>query len=167
MQYSLGVCCECVVYLVRLMITAKYQNTCCRTALLLSCMVVSEAEGTPTKLANATAVSENCYQSEWTHVTEWSSAYWGTADSRKPRGNAVMRRLVCSVAWKLSFSALPQVALPFPQFALLHSVTCAQLRLITILRICGCVAVVGFLGVPSAWEFVHWLNKTTYESAGC
>jgi hypothetical protein len=29
-------------------------------------------------------------------------------------------------------------ALPFPQFALLHSVTCVQLRLITILGNCGC-----------------------------
>jgi hypothetical protein len=30
-----------------------------------------------------------------------------------------------------------------------HSVTCVQLRLITILRNCGCVAVVSFLRVPS------------------
>jgi hypothetical protein len=35
------------------------------------------------------------------------------------------------------------------QYALLHSVTCVQLRLITILRNCGCVAVASFLGVPS------------------
>jgi hypothetical protein len=37
-----------------------------------------------------------------------------------------------------------------PQFSLLHSVTCVQLRLITILGNCGCVAVATFLGVPSA-----------------
>jgi hypothetical protein len=34
------------------------------------------------------------------------------------------------------------------QFALLHSVTCVQLRLITILGNRGCVAVASFLGVP-------------------
>jgi hypothetical protein len=43
-------------------------------------------------------------------------------------------------------------ALPFPQYALLHSVTCVQLRLITILGSCGCVAVASFFGVPSAVE---------------
>jgi hypothetical protein len=43
-------------------------------------------------------------------------------------------------------------ALPFPQFALLHLVTCAELRLITILGNCGCVAVASFLGVPSTKE---------------
>jgi hypothetical protein len=36
----------------------------------------------------------------------------------------------------------------FPQYALLHSVTCVQLRLITVLGNCGCVAVARFLGVP-------------------
>jgi hypothetical protein len=49
-----------------------------------------------------------------------------------------VRRLACSVAWRLSFSVFPRVALPFPQFALLHSATCVQLRLITILGNCGC-----------------------------
>jgi hypothetical protein len=39
--------------------------------------------------------------------------------------------------------------LPFAQIALLHSVTCVQLRLITVLGNCGCVAVASFLGVPS------------------
>jgi hypothetical protein len=38
---------------------------------------------------------------------------------------------------------------PFPQFALLHSLTCVQRRLITILGNCDCVAVASFLGVPS------------------
>jgi hypothetical protein len=42
-----------------------------------------------------------------------------------------------------------ETALPFPQFALLHSVTCVQLRLITILGNCGCVTVASFLGVPT------------------
>jgi hypothetical protein len=41
----------------------------------------------------------------------------------------------------------------FPQFALLYSVTCVQMRLITILGNCGCVAVSGFLGVSSSLEF--------------
>jgi hypothetical protein len=44
---------------------------------------------------------------------------------------------------------IEETALPFTQFALLHSVTCAQLRLIRILGNCGCVAVASFLGVPS------------------
>jgi hypothetical protein len=48
----------------------------------------------------------------------------------------------------LSLSVFSRVALPFPQFALMHSVTCVQLRLITILRNCGSVAVASFLGVP-------------------
>jgi hypothetical protein len=56
-----------------------------------------------------------------------------TADTRKSRGNVVVRRLACSVAWKMSFSVFPRVALPFPQISLLHSVTCVQLGLITVL----------------------------------
>jgi hypothetical protein len=40
-------------------------------------------------------------------------------------------------------------ALPFPQYAPLHTVTCVQLGLITILGNRGCVAVASFLGVPS------------------
>jgi hypothetical protein len=45
---------------------------------------------------------------------------------------------------------IEETALPFPQFALLHSaVTCIELRLITVLGNCGCVAVAIFLGVPS------------------
>jgi hypothetical protein len=42
-----------------------------------------------------------------------------------------------------------ETATQFPQFALLHSVTYVQLRLITVLGNCGCVAVASFLGVPS------------------
>jgi hypothetical protein len=42
--------------------------------------------------------------------------------------------------------------LPFPQLALLDSLTCVQLRLITVLGHCGCVAVASFLGVPSPLE---------------
>jgi hypothetical protein len=41
----------------------------------------------------------------------------------------------------------------FLQFALLHSVTCVQLRLITILGNCGCVAVANFLRVPSPLDY--------------
>jgi hypothetical protein len=72
-----------------------------------------------------------------------------TADTRKPGGNAIVRRLACSVVWKLSFSVFMRVALPFPQFALLHSVTCV------LLGNRGCVAVASFLGVPSAQEYWH------------
>jgi hypothetical protein len=51
----------------------------------------------------------------------------------------------------MSFSVFPRVALPFPQFALLHSVTCVQLRLIIVLENRGCVVVASFLDVRSAW----------------
>jgi hypothetical protein len=44
---------------------------------------------------------------------------------------------------------IEETALPFRQFARLHSVTHVQFRLITILGNCGCVAVASFLGVPS------------------
>jgi hypothetical protein len=50
------------------------------------------------------------------------------------------------------FLVCPLVTLPFPQFALLHLLTCLQLRLITILGNRGCVAVASFLGVPSALD---------------
>jgi hypothetical protein len=42
-----------------------------------------------------------------------------------------------------------ETAVQFPQFTLLHSVPCVQLKLITILGTCGCVTVASFLGVPS------------------
>jgi hypothetical protein len=61
-------------------------------------------------------------------------------------GNAFVRRLARSIAWSWA-SVFPRVAFPFSQFALLHSVTCVRLRLITILGNCGCVAVASFLGV--------------------
>jgi hypothetical protein len=48
---------------------------------------------------------------------------------------------------------IEETGLPFPKYALLHSVTCVQLRLIPILGNCGCVAVASFLGVPSALAF--------------
>jgi hypothetical protein len=44
---------------------------------------------------------------------------------------------------------IEETAVSFPQFAQLHSVTCVELRLITILGNRGCVAVASFLGVPS------------------
>jgi hypothetical protein len=43
---------------------------------------------------------------------------------------------------------IEEAALSFSQFALLHSVTCVQLRLIKILGYYGCVAVASVLGVP-------------------
>jgi hypothetical protein len=43
-------------------------------------------------------------------------------------------------------------ALQFPQYAPLHSLPCVQVRLITVLGNCGCVAVASFLGVPSPLE---------------
>jgi hypothetical protein len=46
-------------------------------------------------------------------------------------------------------SLFARVALPFPQLAVLHSVTCVQRRLITILGNRRCVAVASFLDVPS------------------
>jgi hypothetical protein len=46
------------------------------------------------------------------------------------------------------------IALPFPKFALLHSVPHVQLSLITILGNCGCVAITSFLGVPSPWRSI-------------
>jgi hypothetical protein len=94
-------------------------------------------------------------------------ARYRTADTREPRGNTVVRRLACSVAWKFSFWVFPQVALPCPQLALLHSVTCVQLGLITVVGNRGCVAVSSFLGVPSALQccfFVRFqcLHVCTY-----
>jgi hypothetical protein len=77
-----------------------------------------------------------------------NDACYRTADTRKPRDNAIVRRLASSFAWKLSFLVFPRVALPYPQFLLRHSVTCVQIRLIAILGNCGCVAVASFLGVP-------------------
>jgi hypothetical protein len=53
---------------------------------------------------------------------------------------------------EVEFLVFLRIVLPFPQFALLHSVTCVQLRLITILGNCGCVAVASFLDVPSPLE---------------
>jgi hypothetical protein len=64
-----------------------------------------------------------------------------TAYTRKPWGNAIVRRLACSVAWKLSFSVFLRVVLPFPQFVLLHSVTCstqADNNSWKLLLHCGC-----------------------------
>jgi hypothetical protein len=67
-----------------------------------------------------------------------------------------VRRLANPVAWKLNFSVFPPVALQFLQFALLRSVTCVQLRLITILGKCGCVAVASFLGVLEKLEKIQY-----------
>jgi hypothetical protein len=44
---------------------------------------------------------------------------------------------------------IEETATQLLQYALLHSVTCVQLRPIRVLGNCGCVAVASFLGVPS------------------
>jgi hypothetical protein len=52
-------------------------------------------------------------------------------------------------------------ALLLPQYALLRSATCVQLRLITILGNCGCVAVASFLGV--SWPlYIKELSKVPF-----
>jgi hypothetical protein len=93
-------------------------------------------------VAQITAQKQN-YQLRQTFVpslrNKWiTEAHYRTADTRKPRVNAIVRRLACFVAWKLSSLGFLWVALPFPQVSLLHSVTCVQLRLITIFGNCGC-----------------------------
>jgi hypothetical protein len=59
----------------------------------------------------------------------------------KETGNRIFRELLS--AWfehmLLNGAAqIEEIALPFPQFALLRSVICVQLRPITILENCGC-----------------------------
>jgi hypothetical protein len=49
---------------------------------------------------------------------------------------------------------IEQTAFPFPQFAVLHSVTCVEFRPTKILGNCSCVAVASFLGVPSPLDRV-------------
>jgi hypothetical protein len=68
------------------------------------------------------------------------------------KGEGTPRKLACYMLHMLLNGAaqIEETVLPFPQFALLHSVTCVQLRLITILENCGCVAVASFLGVRPA-----------------
>jgi hypothetical protein len=51
---------------------------------------------------------------------------------------------------EIEFLSLSERALPYPQFALLPSVTWVQLRLIKVFGNCGCVVVASFLGEPSA-----------------
>jgi hypothetical protein len=51
---------------------------------------------------------------------------------------------------------IEETAMQFPQFALIHSVTCGPLRLITILGNCGYVAVASFL-VPTPLQ--SWVSK--------
>jgi hypothetical protein len=108
---------------------------------------------TKTKLS-ASSSFRTILKNKW--ITD---ARYRTADSKKPHGNVLVGRLACSSTWKLSFSVFPRVALPFPQFALVHSVACVQLRLITILGNCCCVAVASFLGVsrPNTWHYFNHL----------
>jgi hypothetical protein len=74
-----------------------------------------------------------------------NDARYGTADTRKARGNSIGRKLACTVARKLRFSVFPRVAMPLPQFELFQLIRCVQRRLITILGYCSCVAVTSSL----------------------
>jgi hypothetical protein len=76
--------------------------------------------------------------------TNESQKHVTTADTRKLRGNATVRRLV-----------------PFPQFALLHSIPRVQLSLITTFGNYGCFAVASFHGVPTPWAKQVTRNKNT------
>jgi hypothetical protein len=58
-----------------------------------------------------------------------------------------------------------ETALPVFHFALFHSVTCVQLRLITILGNCGCVAVASILGVPTLCDKVT--DSDTFVANTC
>jgi hypothetical protein len=67
----------------------------------------------------------------------------------QPQRNRNFRELISALLVKHTLlngaAQIDETAFPFPQFALLHSVTCVQLRLIKILGNCGCVAVASFL----------------------
>jgi hypothetical protein len=105
--------------------------------------------------------------------TNESQKHVRTAETRKLRGKATVRRLACSVAWELSFSVFRELrcnCVAFPQFAPLHSVPRVQINLKTILGNCGCVAVASFVGVPSPLELnnnTHISNKTILEYSRC
>jgi hypothetical protein len=78
----------------------------------------------------------------------------------KDTGNSNFRELLSAWVEHMSLNGaahIEETATQFPQYELLHSVTCVQCRLITILGNCGCVAVVSFQGVPSP---VHSVSKT-------
>jgi hypothetical protein len=55
---------------------------------------------------------------------------------------------------------IAETALPFPQFAQLHSVTCVPLWLRTILGNYGCIAVSSLLGVPSGLKQLDWCRDS-------
>jgi hypothetical protein len=70
----------------------------------------------------------------------------------KETGNRNFRELLSVRVEHMLLNGAAQIeetALPFAQFALLHSVTCVQLRPITVLGNCDCVAVASFFWVPS------------------
>jgi hypothetical protein len=70
----------------------------------------------------------------------------------QPQRNRNFRQLLSSrVEYMLLNGAaqIEEIATKFRQFALLHSITYVQLRMITVLGNCGCVAVASFPGVPS------------------
>jgi hypothetical protein len=56
---------------------------------------------------------------------------------------------------------IKETSMQFSQFALLHLVTCVQLRLITVHGNCGFVVVANILGVPSALMFLETRYLTT------
>jgi hypothetical protein len=67
----------------------------------------------------------------------------------------------------LEVEFLRLVALSFPQFALLHSVTCVQLWLIKILGNCGCVVFASFLGVPTLQSACAMRPRFTVAEITC
>jgi hypothetical protein len=83
----------------------------------------------------------------------------------QPQRNRNFRELLSAWVEQMLLNGaakIEETAFPFPQFAVLHSITGVQLRLITVLGNCGCVVVSSFLGVPSPlmWQPVsHAYNK--------
>jgi hypothetical protein len=73
----------------------------------------------------------------------------------QPQRNRNFRKLLSARVEHVLLNGAAQImetATQFPQFALLHSVACIQLGLITVLGNCDCVAVASFLGVPQALQ---------------
>jgi hypothetical protein len=66
--------------------------------------------------------------------TNESQKHVGTADTKKLRGNENCEKTGLLSCLGVEFLSLPRFALPFPQLELLQSVTCVELRLVTILE---------------------------------
>jgi hypothetical protein len=82
----------------------------------------------------------------------------------KETGNRNFREFLSASVEHMLLNGAVQIeetALPFPHFAMLHSVTRVQLRP-KVLGNCGCVAVASFLGVPSPKDdkfHIHTNNR--------